>query len=330
MPVQYRFIDGRCIPFHSSGGCSGSGQGLNSTGTRHSTNCECRKSSCPICHASVYFIRHNGGSVWIEAPLGPPWQRHPCMTNETTGTKFAPLISPELKAQLGEHEGLVTGVVGATEISKDRRKTILEIITGADETLSILVRGGADSMLGQPVIIAPDDRLIHSAVIARVSFKILAALAGPEALIGRGAPLRLTLSPEEMDKVRADIKHGELSDQQHRARRKYQRQSLTGNWELPELLRVIPLIAGKDKDRAVHMAAVMIVEHAESHGDCSAATILVRTLTPAKQERITTWFWDHSPIRIDLSRKKRKAYIFKTSEGTHRPFRTSIARSTPI
>lgn len=252
------------------------------------------------------------------------------MTNETTGTKFAPLISPEIKAQLEVLEGLVTGVVSATEISKDRRQTILEIVTGADETLSILVKGGADSMLGQPVIIAPDDRLIHSAVIGRVSFKILAALAGPEALIGRGAPLRLPLSPDEMDKVRADIKHGELSDLQHRARRKYERQSLTGNWGLPELLRVIPLIAGKDKDRAVHMAAVMIVEHAETYGDCSGAATLMRMLPPAKREKLKVWFWEHSPIRIDLSRKRKKAYIFKTSAGIHRPYRTNIARSTPI
>jgi len=330
MPVEFRFIDGRCIPMHTDGGCSGSGQNLNSTGTRRSTESECRKTTCPKCKMAVYFIRHNGGSVWIEPPLGPPWDRYPCMAEPVSGTKDTPLISPDLLAQLGEHRGLITGVVKGSEISKDRRQTILEIILGADEALSILVKGGANSLLGQIVIITPKDRQIHSAAIAPFSLKITAALAGPEAVVGRGAPLHLPLSPDEIDKVRSDIKHGELSDKHHHARRKHQRQGLTGNWKLAEILMLIPLLTGKDKDRAVHKAAVMIIDQAESHGDCSGAATLVSALPPAKREQVSTWFWRFSPIRIDLSRKRRKAYIFKTSEGVHRPFLTDTARNTPI
>jgi len=41
----------------------------------------CRPASCPKCQAPVFFVRHNGGSVWFDA-LGQPWPKHPCMAME--------------------------------------------------------------------------------------------------------------------------------------------------------------------------------------------------------------------------------------------------------
>lgn len=39
----------------------------------------CRKTSCPKCGCTpVYFIRHNGGCVWVNS-LGIPWPKHECM-----------------------------------------------------------------------------------------------------------------------------------------------------------------------------------------------------------------------------------------------------------
>src|SRR5947209_2664214 len=38
----------------------------------------CWETRCPICKAVVYFVRHNGGSVWFDQ-LGKPWPKHPCM-----------------------------------------------------------------------------------------------------------------------------------------------------------------------------------------------------------------------------------------------------------
>jgi phage FluMu protein Com len=32
---------------------------------------------CPKCRRLVYFVRHNGGSVWLDE-LGQPWPKHPC------------------------------------------------------------------------------------------------------------------------------------------------------------------------------------------------------------------------------------------------------------
>ena len=40
--------------------------------------------SCPVCGADVFFVRHNGGSVWIDE-LGPPWDKHGCFDDDSVG-----------------------------------------------------------------------------------------------------------------------------------------------------------------------------------------------------------------------------------------------------
>jgi hypothetical protein len=40
--------------------------------------------TCPLCGAAVFFVRHNGGSVWFEE-LGPPWDKHGCFADEPCG-----------------------------------------------------------------------------------------------------------------------------------------------------------------------------------------------------------------------------------------------------
>lgn len=36
-----------------------------------------RQVRCPKCGTLVFFVRHNGGCVWLD-DLGPPWPKHPC------------------------------------------------------------------------------------------------------------------------------------------------------------------------------------------------------------------------------------------------------------
>jgi hypothetical protein len=41
--------------------------------------------TCPKCGEDVFFVRHNGGSVWFDG-LGDPWLKHPCFdVPETAG-----------------------------------------------------------------------------------------------------------------------------------------------------------------------------------------------------------------------------------------------------
>lgn len=39
---------------------------------------------CPVCKEHVFFFAgHNGGRVFFDPPLGPPWPKHPCTISET-------------------------------------------------------------------------------------------------------------------------------------------------------------------------------------------------------------------------------------------------------
>lgn len=329
-PVEFRVIEGRCIPLHTSGCCTAAGSGADETRVRRSVDSECRNTSCPFCKQPVYFIRHNGGSVWIEPPLGPPWECHPCFESERRTAKADNIVSSELLAQVGMIDELITGVVSVCDVGLDRSQTLIEVLVGKDTTVKLLVKGGADSLVGQLVIVAADDRLIYQASDVRLCFDVAATVAGPPELVGKGKILRSPMSNDELEKLRVTLKHGPLSKRQHSMLRKHRQQGLSGDWKPAELLAIIPFLAGKEKDRAVHAAAVLIIESAEAHGDCSGAVSLTQLVAPGRRKRLIAWFREYSPISIDLTRKQRKAYILRTSAGVHRPFRPNVARTTPI
>ena len=84
------------IPIHVSGnGCRKSGSGRRSLGGG-AMPWELQQSiipgfqewnynaKCPVCDADVFFIRHNGGCVWLDS-LGWPWPKHECMLGEIDG-----------------------------------------------------------------------------------------------------------------------------------------------------------------------------------------------------------------------------------------------------
>jgi hypothetical protein len=47
----------------------------------------CRESKCPMCDAPVFFVRHNGGSVWFDK-LSPPWPKHGCFSDNPEGVRL--------------------------------------------------------------------------------------------------------------------------------------------------------------------------------------------------------------------------------------------------
>lgn len=86
--IEIRHVDGRKVPIHVSGNrCSAYSDGYSkrelearqatAPSTRYSDYC--RKTLCPRegCGKEIYFIRHNGGSVWVDE-LGWPWPKHAC------------------------------------------------------------------------------------------------------------------------------------------------------------------------------------------------------------------------------------------------------------
>jgi hypothetical protein len=117
MPGYNHYPDCTC------GWCSGGGGGgyqatvvpapLPTAGTRSTWDSGdfCRPSSCPICGADVFFVRHNGGSVWFDE-LGPPWPKHACFDDEYDGSRLRRTLREESR----ENPHPVFGVVIETEV----------------------------------------------------------------------------------------------------------------------------------------------------------------------------------------------------------------------
>lgn len=104
--IEFRYIDGRCVPIHLNGGCSagsgygytwGSGAGLfreSSRGTpfvfqyTHLISYAAPNAHCPVCGEPVFFYESPfGGRVFFDE-LGPPWLKHPCTENDKNLAAF--------------------------------------------------------------------------------------------------------------------------------------------------------------------------------------------------------------------------------------------------
>ena len=109
MPVCYKCggeitfwnDDGVVKPMHLSGGCwdeldnsevSSSFTGKIAT-TPTNPDDYCRSTICKKCGAEIFFIRHNGGSLWVNSPLGYPWPKHPCYYDEMTTQEHTRIVT---------------------------------------------------------------------------------------------------------------------------------------------------------------------------------------------------------------------------------------------
>lgn len=75
--VEIRNVGGIVTPIHERGRCTASDSGLSDPRWCPTSFQEdfCRPTSCTYCGQRIFFIRHNGGSVWIEK-LEWPWPKH--------------------------------------------------------------------------------------------------------------------------------------------------------------------------------------------------------------------------------------------------------------
>lgn len=154
-PVEFRYVDGRCIPYHFYGNCIGSG-GSNATdfsGYNISRESTCFGTHCPKCGCEVFFIRHNGGSVWIDPPLGPPWYKHSCF-DVSPESKQQRSLSEEYRLSIPNTQNekkteLAIGVVKSTRVDVYKRFTDIHFETGKNEVRNIRLRHNAGFLLGK-------------------------------------------------------------------------------------------------------------------------------------------------------------------------------------
>lgn len=182
-PVEFRYVDGRCIPLHLWGGCTNAASGSTTdySGYSRSEEACCFLTNCPECSEPVFFLRHNGGSVWIDPPLGPPWFKHPCMDTgpkSTTTTRRG--LASEKPGRLGQEypEDAILGVVKETEVSSSRQSSVIKIETEKNVFYVLFMRHNAGFLTGKLVLYRPRDKTVTIFEEETYIFAVLVPLFG--------------------------------------------------------------------------------------------------------------------------------------------------------
>ena len=153
--IEFRYMSGRCTPIHTQGSCikPGNSKVTDYSGYTVSKESTCFCTNCPNCKGEVFFIRHNGGSVWIDPPLGSPWFKHSCFEPEgKTGSTLLSSIQ-NYKIELKNNE--IIGVVKATHVDALKAYTKVTIETGRSEIISLRIKNNAGFLLGKLCIYEP-------------------------------------------------------------------------------------------------------------------------------------------------------------------------------
>lgn len=154
--VEFRYVNGRCIPLHLNGSCLGYGSSIISDYSGYSTcsDSACFATSCPICSDKVYFIRHNGGSVWIDPPLGPPWVKHACFYDTSVASEKTSLAEHyKISLQDLQDKNLNLGVAKSTNVYSDKTKTKVVLVAGEYETIFLDLKNNAGYLLGRLCVV---------------------------------------------------------------------------------------------------------------------------------------------------------------------------------
>src|SRR3546814_8569402 len=130
----------------------------------------------------------------------------------------------------------------------------------SSDLLVVLVKGGADSFVGKIVIVDGPQRLIFCADERRFAFSIPNALSVPRAFIDAGIDLPELLGSSKAKKLRSTIEPalpGELSEKQRQLLAKYKAPGGGGKWKLPNLLQLIAILKGHEKDEVADRTRVV-------------------------------------------------------------------------
>lgn len=121
--IAFRRIDGetRVIRHHCDGG-RGSGPRVYEKHRWSADNDFCRPTKCPNCNNPVFFVRHNGGSVWLDE-LGPPWPIHGCFE----GNRHARRLTDLLRRVQRPARDVVFGIIREARERRDRFSAGLSI-----------------------------------------------------------------------------------------------------------------------------------------------------------------------------------------------------------
>ena len=149
--ITFRYINGRCIPLHSTGSCGtfSSKTYTDFTKEHHAPESACYLTRCPICQAAVFFVRHNGGSVWLDGPLGAPWTKHGCFADSANSSQHPSQLTAFYPTVIDgrEDHNDSAGVVRYARVEHESTECILE--TGGSGAYFLDIKNNAGYLLGQ-------------------------------------------------------------------------------------------------------------------------------------------------------------------------------------
>lgn len=170
--IEFRYINGRCTPIHRNGGCAGGGGAVNSyAGYRYSEDSCCFLTACPKCGEQVFFIRHNGGCVWIDPPLGSPWFKHQCFDEPPAASGARPCLG-DISADAGSSY-LILGVVRSTDVAWSGAYTVLRLEAGERASHKLLVKNSAGFLAGRMCVYDPSEKVIYPVGEQHLRFGVL-------------------------------------------------------------------------------------------------------------------------------------------------------------
>ena len=111
----------------------------------------CRSTTCPICKAEVFFVRHNGGSVWFDS-LGHPWPKHKCFVAEDRQS----ITFRERYQSARKSEPLsIIGRVNEVRIDPSSDSCVLRVATGDGIVRDYAVHGFTNpfNLVGELIVI---------------------------------------------------------------------------------------------------------------------------------------------------------------------------------
>jgi hypothetical protein len=153
--IVIRWMGSALVPIHLSGSCGGGGQHWPPSAWAHRHEDFTRATTCRICGESVFFVRHNGGSVWFDE-LGPPWDKHPCFEDDPSS---ATIRSALRAAPSGALLGIVLEAVPEHGGSWGRVVVRCSHGTMVDERLPFAHLGGGRAVIvlrrGAGVVLTP-------------------------------------------------------------------------------------------------------------------------------------------------------------------------------
>lgn len=174
--IEFRYIQGRCVPIHQGGGwhCGSWSEPEYATpAPRVSRSGEWRErdftrsTHCPICDDDVFFIRHNGGSVWVDE-LGWPWPKHGCFDQPHEPTR-------EFSSWAAKSSGLTNPklaiIKSLTEVELLAEPVVrIQFLDSSSASLVLRHTPPPESLLGALVIVSVEDSLLLHQEHAEIAF----------------------------------------------------------------------------------------------------------------------------------------------------------------